>query len=196
MKKRRVILFCAAAILLAGGWSWRYVSLNEYYNALSQETREVFALGDVVPFGEDYMTKGVSADGYSLRADRFEIVDYADYAAGLGVEQEDGAPEKLALVYITLFNEDNDGGGIALTAFQLHGMDNYVGLSWDMLTAANPELGDNYGIALSPGTEYELVIPFELDSALFGADTWRHLEDYTFYFQITAYPTEKDIRVQ
>lgn len=195
-KKLRGILACIAVILLAAGWSWRYISLNSYYDSLSHPEKMVYKMGEIVPFGADYMYKGVSAAGYSVRVDGFEIADYETYAEGLDLDPAYSGPEKLALVYITLFNESSDAEGVMLTEFQLHGIDNYVGLSRDMLLAANPVLEGNYGIHLSPDTEYGLVIPFELYSELFGGDTWRHIENYEFFFHVTSYPTEKDIQVQ
>lgn len=85
---------------------------------------------------------------------------------------------------------------LMLTDLALHGIDNYAALDWDMLVALNPVLQGNYGISLSPETEYQLVIPFDLWKAFFGTDTWKHLNVYSLYLHMTDYPTEKDIKVQ
>lgn len=83
-----------------------------------------------------------------------------------------------------------------LTDLALHGVDNYVGLDWELLTKLNPVLQGNFGIHLSPNTEYQLVLPFDLQKAFFGSDTWRHLDKYSMYLHMTSFPMEKDIEVQ
>ena len=83
-----------------------------------------------------------------------------------------------------------------LTDLALHGVDNYVGLDWELLTKLNPVLQGNFGIHLSPNTEYQLVLPFDLQKAFFGSDTWRHLDKYSMYLHMTSFPMEKDIKVQ
>lgn len=197
MKKRtRRTLIILLLFLATAAWIWRYISLNNYYSSMSDRTKKVYSIGEVVPFGEDFTVEDEQPNGYSLRVDSFEIVDYGSYVEKTSISDGAYGPEKLALVHITLFNDNSDADGILLTAFQLHGIDNYMGLDRTLLTAINPVLGNYYGIRLQPGEEYALTIPYDLSSNLFGSDTWKHLNKYTLFFHITSYPTEKDIQVQ
>lgn len=52
----------------------------------------------------------------------------------------------MALVHITLFNDNSVAECVMLSEFKLHGVDNYVGLDWDILTAANPVLQGIMGL--------------------------------------------------
>lgn len=196
-KKTRALVICAVLILLAALWIWRYVTMNAYYSALSGSRREVYEVGEIIPFGEDHIEVNTQANGYSIRVDKFEILDLADFLSGAPIpaEQVHTNPDKVAVVYITLFNDHSTAPGIMLTDLDLHGVDNYANIDWELLAAANPVLQGNYGISLSPETEYSVVLPFALYEQYFGADTWKNVNHYTWFLHITAYPTEKDIQV-
>lgn len=190
-------LICAALLLLAAGWVGRYVTMNAYYDGLCEdERRVVYPPGEIVPFGRDREELGVSAEGYAIRVDGFSIMDVPAFLNSIGASPEEvfSRPDKVAVVYATLFNDGSDAPGITLTDFTLHGVDNYAAVDWELLSAANPVLTEgSYGISLSPGTQYAVVLPFALYERFFGADTWRHLERCDFYLHATDYPTEKDI---
>ncbi len=196
MKKRSIIVGILI-VLLCAAWAWRYTTLNHVYKNLCAQ-KELHEIGDVVPFGQDYIG-GACIDGYSLRVDQFDIVDFGEYISSsdlVDVDDYPSHPEKLALTYITLFNGSSDAEGVMLTDLALHGVDNYVGLDWELLTKLNLVLQGNFGIHLSPNTEYQLVLPFDLQKAFFGSDTWRHLDKYSMYLHMTSFPMEKDIKVQ
>ncbi len=112
------------------------------------------------------------------------------------LEQQRSKPDKIALVTVTIFCESGDADGVMLTELRLHGLDNYMGMNRKVLQAANPVLAGNFEIRLSPGTQYQLVLTFNLDKTFYGPDTWAHLEDYPFFLRITSYPTKKDISLQ
>ena len=198
MKFRKTISILCIIALLSFLWFWRYTTLNNYYRSLTDKSREIYQIGDIVAFEDDYLAKDMSVEGYYLRVESFEILDFSEYCAMAAFSDDDfeTTPDKIALVYMTLFNENSDAAGVMLTEFDLHGIDNYAGMNWEILLAANPGLKGNYGIRLSPGTEYNLIIPFDLNSTYYGKDTWEKLDHYNFYFRITSFPTEKDIQVQ
>jgi len=188
-----VILFAGLAV----AWWMRYDSLNSYYSSFSGNKREIHQLEEIVSFDDNYIND-LCVSGYSIRVDNFTIQQFEDYINAKAIDEDMllSKPDKIALVYITLFNENSAAEGIMLTAFGLHGVDNYVGLNWDLLLLENPVLQGNFGIGLSPNTEYKLVLPFDLYQEHFGDDTWRNIENYQFFLHTTAYPVEKDIQVQ
>lgn len=197
-KRRKVFLIAVAFAVLAAGWFWRYSALNARYEALSENTSVVYQSGEIVPFGEDSIQKGMCADGYFLRVDGFEIRDYESVAGEINLDQSDSGnhPEKIALVRITLFNENSNAEGVMLTELVFHGIDMYAGMNRELLPVLNEILDGSYGIHLPAGTECSLVLPYNLYQEAFGHSTWNSLEKYAFFLRITAYPTEKDIQVQ
>lgn len=196
-KKRRLILF---VVLLAAAvcWFWRYRSLNTYYQSLSTQQTVCYPMGEKVPFGEDYLEKDMNAAGYYIQVNRFEILSYEEYTATLDapLSRRGDPPERIAMVYITLYNEDSTQDGVMLTELTLHGVDSLSSLDWDALLASNPVLEGSFGISLVPGASYDLVLPYSLFESSYSIYTWNHLEDYEFFLRITAFPTAKDLAVQ
>lgn len=194
-KKLRAALMAGCGLVLAALWTWRFCTMNAYYAAISDRSAQVYSLGEIVPFEDDYLTDGMKAIDCSIRVDDFEIVEYDAYVEAEGIAPVGYAPEKLGLVHVTVFNEGSETRYIYPSVFKLHGIDNYVGLDRTLITAINPILEADGCLALEPGGEYQLVIPFDVASYQFGSDTWAHLDRYTFYFHAASYPTEKDIQV-
>lgn len=194
MKKRtKRLLILAAALLLAGLWVWRYVTLNAYYDSLVVgESQELYAIGEMVPFGTDYFGNRAQAEGYFIRVDSLEIVDVEDFDPAY---ENPTDADKLALVTITLYNEDSDAEGIMLNEFKLYGVDTLLHMDWDALMLANPALEGNLGISLGKGQEVQVVLPYCLIRNFFSASTWRNLENRAWYLNVTYLPTEKNIQV-
>lgn len=195
--KRKHIIVLTLALLLVAVWTWRYVTMNAYYDSLVTTQKETYRIGDMVPFEDDLGEWKTNLNGYSVRVDKFEVQDFDAYAKSIDFKPDESyiPGERIALLYITLFNEDSDADGVMLTDFQLRGVDTIIYLDWDLLTAANPVLGEKYGMKLSPGTQCSIVLPHKLEKDFFGSWTWNHFGDYKLYFRVTVHPTEKIIEV-
>lgn len=194
MTKQKKITVLFALVLLTVLWTWQYITVNNYYAQMDKSSIQYFPMNEDVPFGDDFIEWNEQANGYYVRVNRFEILDYDEYWEENCFNH---APmleaEKIALVHITLRNDDSNSAGIYLTDFVLHGIDSYQGMDWEALTAANPILAGGFGIRLASGTQQEFVLPYYIKMDSFGIDTWRNIENYPFYLRITAFPTQKDI---
>lgn len=198
MKKRYIVLVITL-LLVAAGWIWRYNSLNKYYKDISADTKKViYDIGDVVPFEDDRMEGWKQANGYSLKVDRFEIVDSQDFIDTVGfIPADNNSPcEKIAVAYITLYNEDSDADGIMLTELSMCGIDQILNLNWDLLLAANPVLEGNMGIKLAHNSECSLILPFSLFEKYFSGATWNNIDNYELFLELTIYPAQKKVKVQ
>lgn len=196
--KRKHIAVLAVTLILVAIWTFRYVTMNEYYDSLTSDLKEMYMIGDVIPFENDLGEMRVNLNGYAVRAEHFEILNTDEYIESLNLETDEyrSLGEKTALVYITLFNQNSDAQGVMLTDFSLRGVDNIVYMDRDLLTAANPVLKGNYGVSLSPGTNCSFVLPYTLQEEYFGIWTWGHIESYDMFLRITISPVEKTIKVQ
>lgn len=194
-KRRKCVLMTVAVLLIAGVWTWRYMSLNSFYHNLHQEARYTYSAGEIAPLEVTAMD-----EGYSIRVDGFKILDVAQICSTFSLSEHDvtTTADKIAVVYATLFNTNSQLPGVNLIDFNLHGIDNYATVDWELVSLMNPVLKDtgNYGISLSPGTEYSVVIPFELFEQYFGADTWKNLDSYPFYLCRSTPDGETDVRCQ
>ncbi len=195
-KKQLAILFILMITVI--GWVLRYTTLNLEYKTRFHFQTKTFTSGIRVPFEADYIDIDLQADGYWIEVHDFKIMDYNEYiqSASLTLGDDHTTPDKIALVYATLFNEDSTADGIMLTELQLHGYDVNAYIDWDVLTAANPGLMGNFGIQLTQGTKYDLILPFDLFKRHFSSHAWKHLDESNFFLRITSYPVAKDIQVQ
>lgn len=197
-RKNKIIIRVVFVLVLVVCWTWRYISLNQFYDGISDVESAVFQMGQSVPFEDDRIGGYSQAEGYFICVDSFRIEEYEAYVESndISFERPFAAPEKIALVSVTLSNSTSEAEGVMLIDLQLHGIDNYVGMDWEMLYALNPILEGNPGIRLPHNTEVQLVLPFDLYRNYFGSFTWNNLSDYEWFLRVTAWPTEKDIRVQ
>lgn len=191
-KRRKCVLIIVAALLIAGVWTWRYVSLNSFYRSLYQEVRYTYSAGEITSLEANDMD-----GGYSIRVDGFAIMDIPQLCSTFSLSENDvtTTADKIAVVYATLYNANSQLPGVNLIDFNLHGIDNYATVDWELVPLINPVLKDtgNYGISLSPGTEYSIVIPFDLFEQYFGADTWKNLDSYPFYLCRSTTDGEIDV---
>lgn len=194
MKNNRRLLFLLAVTVLAGLWFWRYTTMNAYYDSFERMTEEIYTIGEVIPFEDDRLA-GAIVDGYAIRVDDFRLVEYDNYIQTAGIDPDSmfAEPEILALVDITLFNEDSDSDGIMLTDLSLHGVDDYVGMNWGLLGALNPILKGGHVAKLQQNTEMKLVLPYNIFKDSFGTYTMKHLDDYEWFLRLTGWPARKDI---
>lgn len=196
MKKRvRLILVIAVVLLLATGWTWRYITLNQYYDGLDNGDYQLFQTGELVPFENDGNDKDTDLNGYHIRADSYEIRDFEEYVQQTGITPTKikETPDKLVLVSVTLVNESDNPNPVILTEMKLHGVDSVTFMSAEMLTKVNPILEGDIGIALSPETECQLILPFGLYEQSYSRRTWRNIVDYQLYLQVTNTLTTKEI---
>lgn len=198
MKRKRWLVIVPILAVLAAIWVWRYISLNEYYKSFQLTTKETHSMHEKVDFGDNWIQKGVSAEGYSLEVISCQIQDYETFiedndADGQLKSQIAYPPEKLLLLHVILFNQNSDAEGVMLIDLQVSGIDNIIPMEWDALIALNPILEGNYGISLAKDSQCELILPYALYKEQFGGHTWRNIEDYAFELCLTRWPTEKRI---
>ena len=194
--KRKWIIRMVVIVILAGLWIWRFCSLNAYWDSVStMKGQKVYQMGEIVPIGPD---KYAILNGYSIRADSMEIITIDEYMEKFHITKDDLSDrerDKIILVYVTLFNSDCDEAGVTLTNINMHGIDSYIGLDYELLRVSNPVLEGNIGIHLPHDSEYKLILPYNIYQNMLLAD-WNHLDACKFFLHITSSPVEKDIQVQ
>lgn len=198
MKKRiRLTLILTVIITLAAAWTWRYVALNKHYDDLDNGDYKLYQVGELVPFEDDGNDLYTDLNGYYVRVDGYEIQNYGDYLADADftIARDENDPDKIVLVYITLVNESCEPNPISLPDLKLRGVDTPLNMDWDILTQANPCLEGHTAIALNAGTEQKLILPYGLRMGDFRGSTWRNLDEYALYLQVTGNLTQKEVLI-
>lgn len=183
--------------LLIGAWTWRYVTLNRYYDNLDNGDYRLYQSGEFVPFEDDGLDLETNLNGYHLRVDRFEVKSTAECLKQWGVKAnaEQFSAEKIALVYITLKNENCEPNPVKLSAMLLRGENSTAPMQYDLLISANPVLQGYTQVALNPGDECQIVLPYGLMRTVFSSHTWKNIEDESFYLGVTSGLTQKEVRI-
>lgn len=196
-KKIRLVIILGVIVVLAAAWTWRYVTLNKYYDDLDNGDYKLYQAGELVPFEDDGNDLYTDLNGYHIRVDGHEIQDYDDYIANADftIDRDENDPDKIALVYITLVNESCEPNPVSLVDLKLRGVDALLNMERDILALANPALNGYTGIALHAGTEQKLVLPYGLWKDSFESGTWRSIDEYSLYLQITSSLTTKEVLV-
>lgn len=201
MKVRRRkfwIIFCIA-VVLASAWTIRYKAVNrDYRQRWSANTEEIFAFGETVPVGTDFMGSKIQAEGYELTVTDFEIVDYGEYTSALDYSGADRRrlPDRIALVGISLSQHDSQAEGFPLTELVLYTVDVLFNVDWELLDVINPGLEGSSGIRLQDGASFDVVLPFDIYRYRFSASEWDELEQSDIWLKVTNYPARKIIHVQ
>ena len=194
---KRTILIIGISCVLIALWIIRYVTFNAKWRQQNPlPVREIYQLGEMVPLEKDQIN-GRILDGYYVQVNSFEITEYEDYLAEKNISEDIYYPSssKLAIVKITIYNEDNETEGFAPTDMRLHGFDTFAGVNRWLLIALNPVLEGYAGIMLPPHSKCELIVPFDIQRHM-HINVWDKLEQYEFFLHLTSRPEEKDIKVQ
>lgn len=196
-KKKFWLIFSVAAVVLFV-WMIRYKAINQdCRQRWSANTEKTYSVGEIVPIAPDFVGYNLAAEGYMLRVNRFEIVDYRAYTSAL---QYDGAdrsriPDKVALVSVTVSQQNSPAEGFPLTELSLYTTDMLMNMDWDLLGVVNPILDGATGIRLQDGASCDILLPFDLYRYRFTSAEWNRLEQSNIWLQVTNYPTRKIVRV-
>lgn len=191
--KKRVVI--TVILVLSFFLSFVCAERIRYVNRQLQDVPvQKFQKGETVAFEKDILIND-TMEGYSVRVDRAEILDYKEFLGKYDAEDEyTYVPDKVYDVEVTLQNTDADEGtGINLIEFYVQGPAIVCGLNTDLLGVANPQLDGVYAIALRDNTKLVLHLPFDLNKSYFKERTWAHLEDLDMNFVATLYPVKKVI---
>lgn len=134
---------------------------------------------------------------YMLQVNRFEIVDYRAYTSALQYDGTDRSriPDKIALVSVTVSQQNSSAEGFPLTELSLYTTDMLMNMDWDLLGVVNPILDGATGIRLQDGASCDILLPFDLYRYRFTSSEWNGLEQSSIWLQVTNYPTRKIIQV-
>lgn len=104
-------------------------------------------------------------------------------------------PDKIALVSVTVSQQNSSAEGFPLTELSLYTTDMLMNMDWDLLGVVNPILDGATGIRLQDGASCDILLPFDLYRYRFTSSEWNGLEQSSIWLQVTNYPTRKIIQV-
>ena len=221
MKKRRYIIPLLVVVMVVFATVIAQNHVFQFYETNFGIEKEYYSMDEVVPFGADLVQTGSTAEGYSLRVDKAEVLTGDEFLERVGQTEEtvssllgsstqyEAQYESMRMCFltVTLYNDNSDADGVDIADFTLAGenydvyMDRgYTVLANDFLLNANKDdlsgetgsLGRT-GIYLAPGKEAEIHIVYCFSRADISARRWNRLAEEPLWLQITYSPVEKNI---
>lgn len=139
-----------------------------------------------------------NTDGYIITLEQTELISYENMMMRYGYDSEYlGQNSRFDIVLITLNiqNIDNIDGCLLLKEFRIinkwknidYGIDN------TLLPITETSLNDTYSIAIRPGTEYTITLPYSLNKRRIDGINKIEIDDMPLYLRVSAYPTKKFI---
>lgn len=173
--------------------------LKTYPFADAQVPAEYYFEGENVNLNGDFMLSSVeNTDGYIITLEQTELISYENMMMRYGYDSEYlGQNSRFDIVLITLNiqNIDNIDGCLLLKEFRIinkwknidYGIDN------TLLPITETSLNDTYSIAIRPGTEYTITLPYSLNKRRIDGINKIEIDDMPLYLRVSAYPTKKFI---
>jgi hypothetical protein len=188
-------------ILILIMWGIRVYKLNTYYWHKDSVEELYYSMDEYVEFGNNYFM-GNYVDGYSVKADTYQIMDTVDFLNACGVDADAYResvyvmPERVCVVSITVRNEESTAEGIVLSDIRLCGIDYYVFNDIDFFAMANPELGYNAAVTMKSHSEHSVNLVYGLFEQDFTKWNWNHMNRMRMMLLTTGAPQMQYIVLQ
>lgn len=189
-----VLVICALSFFI-----FRVYSLNKYFAENFPMLLEVYSMGDIVEFEDNYID-GDIIDGYAIEVKSAKIINFNDYIDEFDINEplefEIEPPERVCEVSIIIYNYGSVSSGLYLPSIILQGLDYYTDWNSDLLHLANPILEqDSLGLTLADNTQFEAKLVFNIREMHFTTNVWDDLGDYDLWLKLTDYPIIKRIQL-
>lgn len=200
MTRRKKALVLSAAVLILvilAVWAVRFYKINK--SAFRSEVL-TYNAGEFVPFdGDFFMTSSENTNGYSIKVNSLELIDYKELMA----KYKDGYDEQpqhtyCAMLNITVKNDGNSEGGINTLGMTLYNGALAIPVDYDIWQLID-ERYMGFTFRIRPDSEVELTIPYTaqiLDEATDKNEIARRLKNEEFKLCLSEYPRLKLIRVR
>ncbi len=168
---------------------------------------ETFHVGEMVGIGENfYLDAGENLDGYAVRVNGTELVDYQEYIELHGgvlneenFSDEYPTPDYICLLHLTLKNNGNTDGSIPLLNYSLYDKSLNLSVDFETLELIDANFDGIPFIRLREDTEADVTIPFIPSSYDMGVNRDKvnqMIENDKFYLPISYFPIRKVIEVE
>lgn len=211
-KNRKSVVALLAALIVVGATVWANVRLNRTLDAAYGVREEFYAMGELIPFGDNTQSMNGTADGYSVSVDRAEVLTYEELLEKVGrsedsIEELMGAnaasfPEKVLLVSLTICNADSDEKGVVLDGVGCYGENYDLNADITLTIVANDFLFERYeselasyygelGITIDPGNAVSVYVVYDFYEGYFSRTHWNDLESESLWVNVTWNPVKK-----
>lgn len=191
---RKRLLLAAGGLLLISLWCAAHWYINQLFEErFGLEDDILYQIGDTVQLG-DNIVYDLPAEGYAICVDSAQLLSMEEFAEQYGERTLTNAPDRVLAVEMTVTNIDSDADGVYLPDFQLHTVNSYTDLNYEMTVQANPVLQDGvYGITVPEGESYTVYLIYNLRKSNLTAHFWETMTEKDFYLRVTESPVKQEV---
>lgn len=202
MKGKKKVIWLLLVVILASLWIIRYITLNRYFaeNEAFASQPVTYRLGEEFPMGKNQIAADITANGYVVTVDSFEILSSTEARERYSLTEEEVYSEydiddsnSLLIVTMTVKNDGNEEDGLPLDYFSLYGLNWYAGMSYGWTLAMNQ--GTLY-YACEAGKAGTAYLVYAFPSEFLGTDGAERFSNENVYVNFTYYPQKINVKVQ
>lgn len=202
-KRRKIVMvICLViAVVLLAIWGVRVYQVN---TQAFRQTVETYEMGETVSLdGNFFFESAEDTAGYSICVNSAELKDYTEFMkAHDGYLDTSGAFPRAKYVYLlnlTVKNTGNADGYLSAMGFALYHGALQIPIDFEVWNLIDKSIDGNMVLKLREDSEVTLTLPFtaqSLDEATNSEKLNRMLENETFGFCVSDFPTRKMILVK
>ncbi len=203
--KNKIILSVISVVLVLLFAVWGYMFTDTQKNKI-QVTQEIYSMGEAVELGNNFhIDKKENSDGYVIRVNSLELVDYAELNEKYGVTNfryetggKDITSKYAFLLNMTVTNKDNQDGYLFVMNYGLFNDSLKLDVDYSLWQAMDKNYDGAYSIRIYPGTSADINIVFIPNGDMILTDVeevYKRMKNESFYFNLTDYPVRKIVEV-
>lgn len=193
-----ITLICVLLIL----WFFQYRETNR---KAIREKAEYYSMGEFVSLDDNFfIDRAENLNGYSIRVNNAQLVDYKTYIEENGGEVLTPAsdsiklPKYMILLNITMKNEGNKDGAYNVQKLALYNKSLKIPVDVDAWMQADKNYTGSAFLMLIENSEADITIPFTPFVSVAStnpSELEKVMENEKFYFCISEFPVRKMIEV-
>lgn len=192
------VVLCACCALCLCLWGAKCYKVNS--KAYRQKT-EYYAAGDMVELdGNFFFDANENTQGYSIKVNSMEIVDYIElfheYGREVSVPNNYPIADSIILLNVTVKNNGNTDGCLPFSGFSIFHDSLQIPIDFEILNMIDPKIDGNTALKLKTDSEVSLTFPFSsmpLDEAICPEKISKILKNEELILCVCEFPTRKII---
>ena len=207
-KKQKLnrIIFIIVTILIATLLVLWGIQFNITNSKAIPQLVEYYEMGEYVDIGGNFFFDETEyTDGYSIRVNSAELVNYEEYMIANDIpinyslfSAEYPMPKYAILMDISMKNVENIKGSVLVLKFALTNGSLSIPISFEIWDGIDEHFDGSPALRLRENTEVDILLPFVpslSDTSTNSKELERRMETEDFYFCICEFPVRKMIRV-
>lgn len=185
--------FCAVFLFLCG------VNCYKVNSKAYRQEKEYYSIGEFAELnGNFFFDANEKTNGYSIKVNSMEIVDYSkllnEYGREVSVPSNYPIADSVILLNVTVKNDGNSEGCLPFSGFSIFHDSLQIPIDFEILNMIDSKIDGNTALKLKTDSEASLTLPFSampLDEAINPKKINEILKNGELILCVCEFPTRK-----